>query len=173
MKFHLGAALSLFMALSLTACEEKIAAPIPDAIGLPDDAIGYFCGMIVKNHEGPKGQIFIEGQAEPRWFTSVRDALAYTRLPEETSEVTAIYVSDMGQAASWEQPGDDAWIPGHDAYFVLGSSKMGGMGAAEAVPFSTQSAALDFTATYGGTVMRMDDIPTHQLLGSDEDSHDH
>ena len=76
MKSYFGVFFSLLLALSLTACEEQIAAPTPDAMALPDDAIGYFCGMIVKNHEGPKGQIFIEGQPDPHWFTSVRDALA-------------------------------------------------------------------------------------------------
>ena len=75
----------------------------------------------------------------------------------------------MGNAESWSQPGDKAWIRGKDAYFVLGSSKKGGMGAAEAVPFSSEHAALTFAHQFGGQVMRLNDIPTDQLLGSDPD----
>lgn len=170
MKANLSALFSLLLAFTLSSCDEPVVAPAPDALALPDDAIGYFCGMIVKNHDGPKGQIFIEGQAEPHWFTSVRDTLAYTRLPEETASISAIYVSDMAKAESWEQPGDGAWILGSEAYYVVGSSKMGGMGASEAVPFSSEDVALNFAAQYGGDVMRLDDIPTDDLLGSDLDA---
>jgi len=167
MKAKFGAFFSAILALTLSSCDQPVATPTPDALALPDDAIGYFCGMVVKNHDGPKGQIFIEGQSEPHWFTSVRDTLAYTRLPEETASISVIYVSDMGKADSWAQPGDNAWILGRDAYYVVGSSKMGGMGASEAVPFSSREVALNFAAQYGGNVMRLDDIPTDDLLGSD------
>jgi hypothetical protein len=49
----------------------------------------------VLDHPGPNGQIFIKGQAEPVWFASVRDTVAFTLLPEEPKDVTAIYVNDM------------------------------------------------------------------------------
>ena len=173
MKASINMFISLILAFSLTACDEPIHTAAPEAISLPEDAVGYFCGMIVKNHEGPKGHVFVEGQEEPYWFTSVRDALAFSRLPEETAPITAIYVSDMGMASSWAQPGDDAWMLGTQAYFVVGSAKKGGMGAAEAVPFSTQAAAEEFVSKHGGTVMRLDDIPTDHLLGSDQDSDAH
>ena len=160
---------ALFAVFMLGACSETVPVETPDAHALPSDAVGYFCGMIVENHNGPKGQIFIEGDPVPRWFTSVRDTLAYTRLPEETAPIAAIYVSDMARAESWDQPGDDAWMPAVQAYYVLGSSRMGGMGAAEAVPFSDEQAARDFVADFGGTIMRLHDIPDDQLLGSEMD----
>ena len=63
--------------------------------------------MLVVNHEGPKGQVIIKGQDEPLWFVSVRDAIAYSRLPDEAWKVEAVYVSDIGSADSWANPGTD------------------------------------------------------------------
>ena len=96
-------------------------------------AIGYYCKMIVQDHQGPKGQIFLSGSAEPIWFSSVRDTLAFTRLPEEPKNVAAIYVSDMGRA-SWTSPEAGTWIAAEQAWCVIGSERQGGMGAPRPCP---------------------------------------
>ena len=79
--------LALTSLLFVGACGESETVSAPDPIALPDDALGYFCGMTVKMHDGPKGQIFLKDQAEPIWFVSVRDTLAFTRLPDEAHRV--------------------------------------------------------------------------------------
>ena len=76
-------------------------APLP--VEITRDDIGYYCNMIVADHLGPKGQVFISGRDEPIWFTSVRDTIAFTLLPEEPKNIAAIYVNDMGRA-SWASP---------------------------------------------------------------------
>jgi copper chaperone NosL len=87
----------------------------------------------------------------------VRDTLTFLNLPEEPKTIAAVYVSDMAKAASWEQPGADNWTLAGDAFFVVGSSRQGGMGGTEAVPFSTEPAAQAFVQQYGGRIVRLDD----------------
>ncbi len=159
----------LCLALSLTSCgDQEIAQPDRSPIALSDDAIGHFCGMQVSEHKGPKGQIFLKGQKSPLWFISVRDSLAYSRMPDEKYKISTIYVSDMGKAESWDQPGDDAWIRAEDAWYVAGSSRSGGMGMAEFVPFSDKTKAEEFIGSYGGILTKMQEIKTDALLGSND-----
>jgi len=150
----------------LAACQEEKVYETPDPRALSRDAIGYFCGMIVADHDGPKGQVILRETGETLWFTSVRDTLAYTRLPEETDPVGAIFVSDMSKAGSWEAPGEAAWMMVSEAHFVMGSTRRGGMGAPEVVPFSNAEDAKQFVAEFGGQVVRLAQIPDDALLGS-------
>jgi len=161
-------------ALTLVAgCDRQEAAgPPPPPHALTREANGYYCGMIVIDHPGPKAQIFLRGQDQPIWFTSVRDAMAYTRLPEENKAITAIYVTDMGRAQSWATPGPGIWIDARQAWYVLGSAKRGGMGAREAVPFGDKAAALAFIARYGGQISTFSDVPDSYVLGGDDDMND-
>ncbi|MFQ5348256.1 MAG: nitrous oxide reductase accessory protein NosL [Rhodothalassiaceae bacterium] len=156
--------------LLLAACGgpgEQQAPPPPAP--LTRDAVGYFCGMIVVDHEGPKAQIHLRGQEEPLFFTSVRDAVAFTRLPDAPHDIVAFYVHDMARAQSWEHPGDEAWMEAEKAFYVIGSDRRGGMGAPEAVPFSSREAAERFVAQHGGRIVRLDGIPRDYVLGTDAD----
>lgn len=114
--------------------------------------------MIVVDHKGPKGQVWLEGHDEPLWFTSVRDTIAFLRLPEEPKSVVAVYVNDMGRA-SWDVPEPGTWIDARTAWYVIDSDRRGGMGAPEAVPFGNRSAAQAFTRRHGGRIVRLDEIP--------------
>ena len=75
--------------------QQKADAPAPEEITRED--IGYYCNMIVADHLGPKGQVHIDGRDDPVWFSSVRDAIVFTLLPEEPKNIAAIYVNDMGR----------------------------------------------------------------------------
>jgi copper chaperone NosL len=154
--------LSLVLLL-LAACDEQPAAPPPPA-EITEEATGHYCGMLVAEHEGPKGQIFVKGRSEPYWFTSARDALIFTRMPEEPRDISAVYVTDMAKAASWAKPGQDAWIEAHQAWFVLDSDRRGGMGGAEAIPFGQQDKAVAFASEHGGTVRRFNAVPDSYLF---------
>jgi copper chaperone NosL len=159
--------------LTLAACEEEAAAPAARA--LTDEAIGHYCGMMLTEHEGPKGQILLEGVDDPVWFSSARDAVAFTLLPEEPKDIAAIYVSDMGKAPSWADPGADNWTDARTASFVIGSAAEGGMGGAEAVPFADRARAEAFAAEHGGRVVAFDAIPPDYVLPSEpvaEPEHD-
>lgn len=152
------------LALFVTGCQKEASLAPPQAVTLNEEAVGHYCQMNVLNHEGPKAQIHLAGKPHPIWFTQVRDAIAFTRLPEETDEVTAIYVNDMGKAQTWQNPGDNNWIDARNAFYVLESSKKGGMGAPEAIPFADQDAAMAFAKLNGGKVASYGDISDDYIL---------
>jgi copper chaperone NosL len=141
----------------VAGCSKEDARVVPPAHTLTADATGHYCGMLLSEHAGPKGQILLEGHDAPVWFSSVRDTLTFLSLPEEAKNIAAVYVSDMAKAPSWEQPGADNWVLAGDAFFVIGSDRQGGMGGDEAVPFSTEAAAQAFIKQYHGHVVRLDD----------------
>jgi copper chaperone NosL len=156
--------------LALAACsgsgEEETAAPPPAQVTA--DATGHYCGMLLAEHEGPKGQIHLKSGAEPVWFSSVRDTIAFMRLPEEPDDIAAIYVNDMSGEPDWSMASPGPWIDAREAWFVVGSARSGGMGAPEAVPFGTEPAARAFAAEHGGEVRRLDAVPTDYVLGPTE-----
>ncbi|WP_322516766.1 nitrous oxide reductase accessory protein NosL [Rhodopseudomonas palustris] len=165
MRLRVSAALVALVLL--TGCEPKAGAPAPLPVALNAEAMGVFCGMNLMEHPGPKGQIITASRIDPFWFSSVRDTVAFTLMPDQPRDIRAIYVSDMARAPSWESPGDANWIDARKAFFVIGSRKQGGMGAAEAVPFGERTAAEGFAATNGGQVVMLDQIPADYVLGSE------
>lgn len=155
--------------LVLTACKEQLV--MPDPVKLTREAIGNYCNMIIADHPGPKVQIHEKGYPNPLWFSSVRDGLAYLSLPGEAQKVLAVYVHDMGQAASWTDPQDEGiWINAKKAVYVIGSAKRGGMGAKETVPFKDRNNAEKFIARHGGQIVDLKNIPAAYLIG-DEGEH--
>ncbi|MCA1403969.1 nitrous oxide reductase accessory protein NosL [Ensifer sp. IC3342] len=151
---------------------EKEEAKTPAPYALTADAMGRYCGMNVLEHSGPKGQVILRDIPEPIWFSSARDAVAFTMLPEEPKDIAAIYVSDMGAAQSWEDPGAENWIDAKKAFYVIRSGVKSGMGAEEAVPFLEESAARDFAAKNGGQVTGFTEIPRDYVLGTDAPDQD-
>jgi copper chaperone NosL len=153
-------------ALVLAGCnaEKTAEAPLPPQ-EMTDSAIGRYCGMNVMEHPGPKGQIILASQKEAVWFSSARDAISFTLLPEEPKDIRAIYVSDMAKAPNWEEPGTTNWVDAKQASFVIGSRLKGGMGGEEAVPFSDRSAAERFATENGGRVMAFTEVPKDYVLG--------
>ncbi|AXS41402.1 nitrous oxide reductase accessory protein NosL [Breoghania sp. L-A4] len=152
------------IATLLSGCQEEGPLAKPAAVALTEDAAGHYCQMTVLEHEGPKAQIHLAGNPHPLWFTQVRDAVAFTRLPEEPKDYVAIYVSDMDRAESWSDPGIDNWIDATEAWFVVGSARAGGMGAPEAIPFGTRAGAEALVASEGGAILRLAEIPDDYVL---------
>jgi copper chaperone NosL len=161
-------ALALLALVLLAGCNEKQQAALPPPHQMTAEAIGRYCGMNVLEHPGPKGQIFVASLIEPVWFSSARDAIAFTMLPDEPKDIQAIYVSDMAKAPSWDKPGADNWVEARKALFVIESRIQGGMGGAEAVPFSERAAAEKFVAENGGKIVGFMEVPRDYVLGSNE-----
>ena len=164
-RLALAAALA---AIVLAGCDQKEAALPPPPVAMTKDVIGHYCGMNLLEHPGPKGQIIVKSLIEPVWFSSARDAIAFTMLPDEPKDIQAIYVSDMGKAASWDEPGADNWVEARKALFVIESSVKGGMGSEEAVPFSDRTAAEKFASKNGGRIVPFAQVPREYVLGSGE-----
>jgi len=166
---------ALVAVIFLSECNQDAAnTAAPPPVALTRDAMGVFCGMNLLEHPGPKGQIITASRIDPFWFTSVRDTVAFTLMPDQPRDIRAIYVSDMARAPSWEEPGATNWIDARKAFFVIESRKQGGMGAAEAVPFGDRTAADAFAVANGGRLVTFDKIPGAYVLGSDTagDRHD-
>jgi copper chaperone NosL len=153
----------LLMVLALSACgdDDKPAPPPPKE--LSGTETGHYCGMVVREHPGPKGQILLKSQSEPIWFSSARDAIAFTLLPEEPRDVLAVYVNDMGKA-NWDAPEPGTWIEARGAWFVIGSRRHSGMDTMEAVPFGDRAKAAQFAEEYGGRMVAWADIPSTYIL---------
>jgi copper chaperone NosL len=159
---------AVIAALFVSGCNQDAGnATLPPPVALNSDAMGVFCGMNLLEHPGPKGQIITGSRIDPFWFTSVRDTVAFTLMPDQPRDIRAIYVSDMARAPSWEDPGATNWIDARKAFFVIESRKQGGMGAAEAVPFGNRAAADGFVVANGGRVVAFTEIPPAYVLGSD------
>ncbi len=158
---------ALFSLLALSACGDERSASVPKPHKLTADAVGHYCGMTLMEHAGPKGQIILASSSEPVWFSSARDVFSFTMLGEEAKDVRAIYVSDMAKAPSWDDPGATNWIDAHQAFFVIGSIRQGGMGAAETIPFSDRAAADKFAGEHGGKVVAFAGVPRDYVLSSE------
>lgn len=155
----------LLLGLGLAACdgEEVAEAPPPSEYG--GEAVGYFCQMLLDEHAGPKGQVHLKSRGEPLWFSSVRDTVAFTLLDGEPKDVTAIYVNDMGKATDWAEPEPGSWVALDQAYLVIESRRMGGMGLPEVVPFGMRDTAETFVGEHGGRVVRLAEVPADYVLG--------
>lgn len=156
----------LFAVLSalLLGCNETEQSALPTPVALTEEAAGHYCQMTVLDHPGPKAQVHLAVFPNPIFFTQVRDALAYQRMPEQASAISVIYVNDMGAASSWEQPGATNWIKATEAHYVIGSSRRGGMGAPELVPFRARAAADTFVSEHGGRVIGYGEITDEMVL---------
>lgn len=151
---------ALLFAIALAACKEEVVQNT-DPVALTPETLGYFCQMNLLEHEGPKGQVHLQGlPGAPLFFSQVSDLVTYLRLPEQSNTVLAIYVSDMGAAgATWEAPGAANWTDAATATYVVGSNATGGMGAPELVPFADPAEAKAFAAVHGGNLMGLEAIP--------------
>lgn len=156
---------ALCLILLLAACKDEVPQSLTP-VALTPQAVGHYCQMNLLEHEGPKAQIHLGGlPGAPLFFSQVRDAIAYARMPEQSHPILAIWVNDLGApGATWADPGADNWIDARTAHYVVGSSFAGGMGAPELVPFADRSAADAFARAHGGAVMALDAIPDEAVL---------
>ena len=148
----------------LSACmAEAVQSTAP--LDMTPETLGHYCQMNLLEHPGPKAQVFLEGNPAPLFFSQVRDAIAYMRGPEQVAPILAVYVNDMGTTgATWDRPGDGNWIPADEAFYVVDSARQGGMGAPEAVPFSSREAAEAFIRAEGGRMLALGDITDDMVL---------
>jgi copper chaperone NosL len=156
----------LAISFSLGACNDTDKATLPPPSEFTSDDMGQICGMLLSDHPGPKGQIYLIDQKQPLWFATVRETIAYVRMGDGANAIRVIYVNDMGKAQSWAVPGPGTWINADKAVFVINSEQTGGMGAPAVVPFGEAKAAEHFVSSYGGDVVHLADIPNDYVFGS-------
>lgn len=139
----------------------------PDPQAITTESIGHFCSMDLIEHDGPKGQIFVKGRTDPLWFSTIRQTLAYTILPDSPKGLDAIYVTDMATVKNMRQPEVESWMNARDAYYVTESKFSGGMGGEDPLPFSERKKAEEFVASHGGQILKFNEMSEDYILHYD------
>lgn len=143
---------SLLAALVLAACSQASNGPAAREPGA-----GAMCtldGMALADFPGPKAQVWY-GEHEVDHYCDLLELFAQLLAPEQKRMVRAAYVQDMG-AADWAQP-KGHWINARDAYYVVGSRKLGSMGPTFG-SFAAQNDAEAFARAEGGQVLRFGQV---------------
>ncbi len=98
------------------------------AVALDERAVGHFCRIELPEHDGPKAQVHLGGlPGAPLFFSQTRGAVAYSRMPEQSHEILAIWLNDISASGA--------------AHDVVGARVTGGMGAPEIVPVADRADA--------------------------------
>ncbi|WP_159990447.1 nitrous oxide reductase accessory protein NosL [Pelistega ratti] len=151
----------IILSILLAACSQQEQDVTPPTAQLIDgDSIGHYCSMNLDEHIGPKAQLFIKSRMDkPYWFSTVKQMFVFRVLPEEPKDIVAIYVTDMSNVTDWSNPtADENWIDAYQAYYVIKSNFIGGMGTEDALPFSDLSKAQAFVAKNGGEIKKLDEL---------------
>ncbi|QBY03186.1 nitrous oxide reductase accessory protein NosL [Thalassotalea sp. HSM 43] len=122
----------------------------------------HLCGMLISDYSGPKGQLYRSDQGETvHKFCSTRDLFSFYLDPENTRNITAIFVHDMSKVP-WDEPNDSYFIDAKSAWYVAGSSQQGAMGKTLA-SFSQKQDAIAFSDKFGGEVIDFNAIDFNAL----------
>lgn len=158
--------LTLLM-LVLIGCDNATQTQLYSPQNVTRDDIGYYCNMIIEDHAGPKGQIILTDTDKAIWFTSVRDAVAFNLLPDESKNIAAFFVTAMDET-EWNHPekNNNNWIEAQSALYVINSKQRGGMGQMEVIPFKLQKSASEFVQQYDGNIVSYVNIPRNYILGN-------
>ncbi len=137
--------------LALAACGDGGPAKPPPPADPPQGATGHRTAMLLAEHGGPMGQVFLEGRDKPLWFLTARDAIAYLAGPARPAPVLGGYVSDMGGAGGWDAP--RAWVRAKKAHYVVRTGRKGGTRQPAFIPFRDREKARDYAQEHGGRVV--------------------
>lgn len=150
-----GAVFALLLGLGLAGCGEKeeVRQSLePVAFHSSDEC--HVCGMIISDFPGPKGQAVEKGGVKK--FCSTAEMLGWWLQPENRLLEARLYVHDMGRSV-WEHPDDGHLIDATSAYYVVGTTLKGAMGASLA-SFAQEQDAQALASMHGGRVLRFDEI---------------
>lgn len=155
--------LGIFLVAGLLfGCKESKTAQLdtsPQALHSGEEC--HVCGMIIAEWPGPKGQALNLHKEEVFNFCSTADLFAWWLQPENKSLQAKIYVHDM-EVAPWSSPEKEHLIDAREAWYVIGSNKMGSMGPT-LVSFASQAVAEKFAAKEGGKLVGFNDINSEVL----------
>lgn len=168
--FSKSTLLSALALATLMACQPAADTTVtPVEIG--DATSCALDGMLLADYPGPKAQIHFANQNEPEFFCDTIEMFSVLLNPEQVRKVNGVYVQDMG-ATDWTSP-KGAWIDARKAFYVMGGSRKGSMGATYA-SFAQKVDAYKFVQRYGGHIMQFDDFKPEMARldgGALHDSH--
>lgn len=138
--------------LLLTACTQST--PVARPLEITRDTACSLDGMILMDFPGPKAQIQYD-QGAPDFFCDTKEMFSTILRPEQKRRIIAIYTQDMAKA-DWAHP-EAYWIDAKTAFYVVGGRREGSMGPTLGT-FANEADAQAFTATYGGKVLRFEQV---------------
>lgn len=143
----------------LTACSPG-KAKLPPPRKVTSTTTSKLCGMFLKQYPGPESQI-IYRNGKTYFFCDTVELFEWIHLKSVAVRVPLVmYVQDMAHN-SWEHP-DDNFINAKNAYYVIGSKRMGCMGPTF-VSFSSRTAAGKFIEKYGGKIYKFNEITVKMI----------
>ncbi|MGE3848571.1 MAG: nitrous oxide reductase accessory protein NosL [Gammaproteobacteria bacterium] len=143
-------ALMCMLTFALWACDGGAGGKVAQTAAEPGpDAACALDGMLLADFPGPKAQIHYVGVAEPDYFCDTVEMFHLVLAPEQVRAIAALYVQDMG-AAEWDAPVGH-WIDAKQAWYVVGSKRLGSMGPTIA-SFAREADARRFADEHGGAV---------------------
>ena len=143
----------------LTACSPG-KAKLPPPRKITSATTSKLCGMFLKQYPGPESQI-IYRNGKTYFFCDTVELLEWIHLKSVAARVPLVmYVQDMTHN-SWEHP-NDRFINAKNAYYVIGSKRMGCMGPTF-VSFSNKTAANKFIEKYGGKIYKFNEITVKMI----------
>ena len=119
------------------------------------------CGMFVSKYPNWLAQIQYEDAGQTNFFDGVKDMMAFYFNPEQyggapRDKISEIFVKDYYSLK---------WLPGKDAFYVVGSDVYGPMGH-ELIPFATREAAESFSKDHHGEEILIFNEITPKLIES-------
>lgn len=172
----------LWLCVALVGCKQRADNDAAIAAAqISEDSTGYFCHMFLSEHYGPKAHLFLASQDEPIWFTEVNQLFAFNMLPEEPKDIVTMYVSDATHIHDWKDPAsNEKWLNAKEAFYVIESAFVGGMGSDDALPFKERDDAEAYVSEHGGKVVSYDEMPRSfvfqqplQSQPTDDHGHEH
>ncbi|SDK10859.1 copper chaperone NosL [Ferrimonas sediminum] len=157
----------LLVALVLSGCGQSqaesttVAASEAAVTHIDEQRRCHQCGMFITRYPGPKGVVKLKGQQAAMAFCSTGDLFQFILQPQNQRQVTQVWVHDLAQT-DWDKPADSAFMDAHEAWYVAGSSRHGAMGPTLA-SFSSENVANAFANSYGGKVLRFDQLTLDNL----------
>jgi len=143
-------ALVLFTGCSNTQNHAQAAAIDP-----PDGALCAVDGMIISHYPGPKAQIHYKDKDKIDFLCETKELFQIYAEPGMPARIAHAFVQDSGETG-WDTP-KGHWIDAIKAYYVVGSSKTGSMGATYA-SFSDMTKAQAFAKQYSGSLKSFEEI---------------
>ncbi len=152
--FRVGRVLPAVVAsvLLLAACGQST--PVPKPLEITKDTACSLDGMVLMDFPGPKAQIQHE-QGAADFFCDTKEMFSTVLRPEQKKRIVAIYTQDMAKT-DWAHP-QGYWIDAKTAFYVVGSRREGSMGPTIG-SFASEADAQTFSKTYGGKVLRFEQV---------------
>jgi len=153
----------LMVLLILAGCiNDKQQTMVQKVVAIESGEECHLCGMIITHYPGPKGQLFSKGIVGNLKFCSTRDMFAFILDPENRHNIQEAFVHDMA-VSPWDHPDEKTYVDARKAWYVIGHSKRGSMGATLA-SFARQQDAQSFAELEGGEVLDFDQVNIQALI---------